>query len=68
MAENTLGIPCYRVYSRGHGRRVRFDVWRCVDLGDNLPLKLSHEDSFDNYGDAANRARLDNEEEERSRG
>jgi len=65
MAANVLGIPYYRVYSRG---RVRFDVWRCVDLGDNSPLKLSHEDSFDNYDDAANRAKLDNEEEARSRG
>jgi hypothetical protein len=67
MADKTLGIPFYKVYPHGRGKRQRFEVWRCVDFGDGSLSKLSCEGSFDNYMEASTRAKLDNEEEARSR-
>lgn len=67
MTNKTLGMPYYRVFPHGRGRSLRYEVWNCVDLGDGTPLKLSLEDRFDNHAQASERAKLDNEEEVRSR-
>jgi len=61
------GMPFYKIYSSRHGPSLRYEVWKCVDVGGSAPLKLSIESSFNNYEQATRRAELDNEEEMRAR-
>jgi len=56
------GFPFYKVFEHRTGRRVRYQVWLCADVGGTGLLKQRCEDSFDDYLQAARRAaELNNE-------